>query len=472
MNQIKKSKIDYFTFISNGKEVSRKNRLQIVISLSLPTIFAQFATVLMQNIDAAMVARIGANDSAAIGLVASTTWLFGGVCSAAAVGFIVQVAQHLGAKKEREAVTVLKTALIFVLLFSVFFALIGSCVSRQLPILLGGAPEICEKASGYFFVFVLALPIRSYNVLITGMLQSSGNMKVPSILNVLMCLLDIIFNAFFIFEMSEFNLFGLNFRIPGAGLGVVGAALGTALAELVIVCIMLYFLCNKTPVFSKHIKEAFQYNSSYVKKAVKISAPVVLENVVMTGAMIVSTRIVAPLGTVALAAHSLSITAESLCYMPGYGIGKAATTLVGQSIGAGRKELSMQLAKTTAFFGMAVMTISGAILFFSAPAILSFLSPDPEVQALGTFILRIEAFAEPLYAASIVASGALQGAGDTLLPCIMNFASMWVVRIPLSYLLATQFGLTGVWIAMALELTFRGCILLYRLFRGKWITKE
>ena len=181
--------------------------------------------------------------------------------------------------------------------------------------------------------------------------------------------------------------------------------------------------------------------------------------------MIVTTGIVAPLGSVALAANSFAVTAESLCYMPGYGIGEAAATLVGQSTGAGRKNLVHHFSRMTAWTGIGVMTVTGILMYFLAPLMMLSLSPDPAVQALGTKVLRIEVFAEPMYAASIVASGALRGAGDTMIPSILNFISLWFVRIPLSWILAKPFGLTGVWIAMCLELICRGILMMIRLLK-------
>nr|WP_321353932.1 MATE family efflux transporter [uncultured Draconibacterium sp.] len=194
-----------------------------------------------------------------------------------------------------------------------------------------------------------------------------------------------------------------------------------------------------------------------------------LEHTVIMGAQILSTIIVAPLGIASIAANSFAITAESLCYMPGYGIAEAATTLVGQSFGAKRKDLAKRFAYITVFMGMAVMTILGAIMYFTAPQIIGFMTPDPEILSLGVMALRIEAFAEPMFAASIVAYGVFVGAGDTFVPSIMNLGSMWAVRLTLAAILAPIMGLKGVWIAMCIELCFRGAIFLFRLFQGKWL---
>ena len=179
--------------------------------------------------------------------------------------------------------------------------------------------------------------------------------------------------------------------------------------------------------------------------------------------------IVAPLGNIAIASNSFAVTAESLCYMPGYGIGDAATTLIGQSIGAGRRDLCHSFARMTMFLGMGIMAVMGFVMYVFAPEMIGMLSPVEEIRHLGASVLRIEAFAEPFFAASIVGYSICVGAGDTFKPALMNLGSMWCVRLTLAYMLAQHYGLRGVWVAMAVELTFRGIIFLIRIFRGKWM---
>ena len=196
-----------------------------------------------------------------------------------------------------------------------------------------------------------------------------------------------------------------------------------------------------------------------------------LQHIVMCTAQITTTIIVAPLGTFAIAANSFGIVAESLCYMPGYGIADAATTLVGQSTGAGRRDLMKRFAYICVTMGMAVMTIMGIIMYFAAPLMMGMMTPVEEIRELGVMALRIEAFAEPMFAAAIVSYGVFVGATDTIIPSGMNFFSMWAVRITLAAILAPAYGLKGVWIAMCVELCFRGLIFLIRLRSGKWMHK-
>ena len=210
-----------------------------------------------------------------------------------------------------------------------------------------------------------------------------------------------------------------------------------------------------------------------LKKWWHIAWPMGAEHFVMCAAQIASTIIIAPLGTIAIAANAFGIIIEGLCYMPGFGIADAATTLVGQSIGAQRTPLARSFARISVGMGMIVMTVMGIIMFIGAPYVMALMTPDLEVQALTTYVLRIEAFAEPMFAAAIVSYGAFVGAGDTLVPCGMNLASVWLVRISLALIFTKVlgYGLVGYWIAMAIELGIRGTIFLLRLRSGSWTVK-
>lgn len=458
--------------IQSGRDLTRRQCLWLAAKLSWPAMMAQLSSIVMQYIDTAMVGRLGADDSASVGLMASSLWLFWGICSAATVGFSVQVAHRVGARDFEGARKVLRQALLASVIFGSAVAAVGAALAPSLPAWLGGGPEVCRNASLYFLVFVLALPVLILNYLGCGVLRASGNMKVPGGLNVLMCALDVVFNFFFIFPTRATVVFGTEITLPGLGLGVLGAALGTVLAEVICSSLVMWYLGFRQDgmrIFGTGERGSFMLRGTVLRNAVKVSVPVAVEHAIICSAQITVTLIVAPLGVVAIAANAFAVTAESLCYMPGYGIGDAATTLVGQSYGARRLPLARRLAHVTVGMGMAVMTLMGVILWVCAPYVMEMLSPVTAIKELGTQVLRIEAWAEPMYAASIVAYGAMVGVGDTIVPASMNFLSIWVVRIPVAALLATRMGLPGVWLAMAVELTFRGIIFLIRLLRGRWL---
>ena len=438
-----------------------------VIALSIPAILAELSSMAMQYIDAAMVGSLGASASAAIGLVSTSTWLLGGLCISVANGFSVQVAHLIGGGDAEAARRVLRQAMVVALLFGGVLSALGISASSGLPSWLGGDPEIQADASHYFFIYACAIPAVQIRQLAGSMLQCSGNMRTPSILNAAMCGLDVIFNSLLIFPQISLPI--LKIVIPGAGLGVTGAALGTALAEWVTAFLMTTAVCLRSPSLRLRHGESWRLERSCMRKAVRIAVPMAFEHSVMCGAQIASTRIVAPLGTISVAANSLAVTAESLCYMPGYGIAAAATTLVGQSLGAGKRDLARRYARLSVLLAVMVMTGLAFFMFMLAPVAFMLLTPDPAVQSLGAFVLRIEAFAEPLYAVSISASGAMRGAGDTLVPSLLNLISMWGVRITAAALLAPRLGLTGVWLAMCGELCVRGILFLVRLLRERWL---
>ena len=218
-----------------------------------------------------------------------------------------------------------------------------------------------------------------------------------------------------------------------------------------------------------HEKGSYAPTRKCVVSSLKISLPVGVQRTVMSFAYIVMTSIVAPLGNVAIAADTFAVTIEGICYMPGYGISDAATTLIGQCVGAGRRFLAKSFAYISTFTGMIMLTVMSVFMFVFCPELLSLMTPVSEIVDLGTEILRIEAFAEPMFAAAIIGYGIFVGAGDSLVPSIMNLASMWLIRIPFVMLLASYMGLTGVWLAMAVELFLRGVMFLIRLRSNRWL---
>ena len=220
-------------------------RLSLTLRLSFPAILAQLSSIVMQYIDAAMVGSLGAEASASIGLVASTTWLFSGLCSAVVAGFAVQVAHLLGAGENKSARSVLRQSITSTLIFSTVLAFIGVSISAKLPVWLGADPSIHEGSALYFKVYSLFLPVLQMNFLASGMLRYSGNMRIPSAAGVLMCLLDVIFNFFLIFPTREMHVFGSQVLVPGAGLGIEGAVIGTGLAQMVVAALLSWFLFTR-----------------------------------------------------------------------------------------------------------------------------------------------------------------------------------------------------------------------------------
>ena len=430
--------------LRSGASLSGREQLTLTFLLALPAILAQLSMCLMSYIDAAMVGRLGSAQAAAIGLVSSSVWILGSFCYGNASGFSVQIAHRCGAKDFSGAKKVFRHGIVTTGAAGLLLALLGIAISPFLPHWLGGSGEIVRDASDYFFLYSLSFPFFQLAVFSEAVLIASGNVKVPSLTSVAMCVLDVAFNALFIF---------------GLGMGVKGAALGTGIATACSgIFLTLYAFTHSPelkhrPSFLTPVKRIGSESRSILGKALNISWPLWLQNVVVRGAYIMATVLIAPLGTVAIAANSFAIIAEGFCYLPGFGMQDAATTLVGQSLGAGRTQLARRFAFITISCGSAMMGLLALLMWGFAPEIMGLLTPDPEVIASGAQCLRIVAWAECFFGISIVA----------------YIFCMWVVRIGLAILLIPRLGLSGYWIAMATDLIAKGIIFALRIRGKRWL---
>ncbi len=446
-----------------------RDTMGAVLLLAWPAIVEQLMITLVQYVDTAMVGSLGSAATAAVGLTASTTWLFGGMFNAASIGFSVQVAQHLGAGREKIARDVAWQALGFVGIFGLLLGGIAVALSFPLPALLGAEAAVRPQASLYFRIIACAMPFTLGANMFSAILRCAGDTKTPMVLNLMINILNVVLNLCLIYPARTLTLFGFSVPVWGAGWGVAGAAFASGCSTAVVFFLFLLVMFRRRSPVQLKWKQRCGFQRECLLAVWRLGLPAALERATLCVAQIVITAVITGIGTVAVAANHLAVTAESISYLPASGVAVAGTTLVGQTMGAGRKDLARRFARMVSWMGIAIMTLGGAVLFAFAPQLIMIFSKDPEVISLGAQVLRIVAFAEPLFGASIVASGALRGAGDSKGPFYISLATMWGVRITLSLLLAGQLGLVGVWLAMAAELCARGLIFMVRLYRGKWL---
>ena len=454
--------------ITGNDKPSRRTIISAALLLAWPAIVEQVMLTAVQYVDTAMVGRLGAGATAAVGLTTTPTWMMMGIFAATAMGFSVQVAQNLGAERRDEAKRIVAQSLRVVAVLGVLIGSLGVAVSFRLPYWMGAEEEIVGPAGLYFRIMACGMPLTFGVQMISSMFRCSGDTKSPMILNTMINLINVVLNFLFIYPTRSMTLFGADFTMPGLGLGVMGAAVASVTSTGTIFVIFLWMLFDReSPVkLSKDVDGTL--DKKCLSTAFRLGLPIAMERLAMNGAQVMQTAIITEIGTASLAAHHLAVTAESISYAPAFGVSQAATAMTGQAIGAGRKDLAMYFAKVSIAMGMILMTIGGIILFAFAEPLIRIFSTDPEVIAMGGAVLRIVAFAEPLFGASIVSSGSLRGAGDSRFPFLISMSTMWGLRITLSLFLAGRMGLMGVWLAMAFELIVRGCIFLTRIFRGKW----
>ena len=445
---------------------------KLVIMLAWPSIIEQLLHTAVNYVDTAMVGSIGTYATAAIGVCTSTIFLLMGVMNATGLGFSVMVARKIGEGNHEEARTILRQSMLAVVTVGLGLTLLVELIlAPNLPRWMGAEPDVLPHAVTYFRVIGANYLLNTGMIMATNMLRCMGDTKTPLKFNILTNLVNVAGNFLLIYPTRRLTLGSLTFTMPGAGWGVAGAAAATALATAFSAVCLLSVLFRRKGPLQISLRDDYKPRPAILKQAFHLGIPSFLERAVISGGQIVSTAMISGLGTAALAAHQLANSGESLCYMPIFGFSIAATTLVAQNLGAGDKERAFKQGAWSTWMAVAVMCTASAIMFALAPNIIDLFSNDAAVIALGGRVLRIEAFAEPFFAIATVIAGVLRGAGDTRWPFYISLAGMWLMRVPIAFVLIHLFGwgLEAIWVGMAVDLFVRGVLCLWRFYKRTWV---
>jgi putative MATE family efflux protein len=445
-----------------------------ILLLAWPTIAEQILQIMVSYVDTAMVGSMGANATASIAINNSFINLVNGLMNAAALGFGVQMARRLGEGRPEKARQVIRQGLLVMLMAGLGLTLAIQLAADRVPAWMGGSPAILAHAAAYLRI-VMSASLMSMSVIFCGtMLRFAGDTKTPLLYNILTNLLNVAGNYFLIFQPRTIHIMGYSFHVWGAGMGVEGAALATAAATAFSGLMLLRALFSNAFPLKVSLKGDFSLDPDILHYAWHLGAPAAYERLILSSGQILMTRLVAGLGTASLAAYHLANTAESISYMPGYGLAVAATTLVAQSLGAEKPLLAWQYAKRSTQYGVGSMAFAGLMMFLFSRQLMMIFTPDPQVIALGAIGLKIMAFSEPFFALAIVISGVLRGAGDTKRPFYYTSMGMWGVRVGTVILLCyvLKIGVYGAWVGMILDLMVRGLLSLRRFLGGQWMETE
>ena len=445
---------------------------KLVLMLAWPSIIEQLLHTAVNYVDTAMVGSIGTYATAAIGVCQSTLFLLMGVMNATGLGFSVMVARRIGEGNYDEARTILRQSMLAVLTVGLSLTLLVELVlAPGLPRWMGTAPDVLPHAVAYFRIIGANYVLNTGMIMATNMLRCMGDTKTPLKFNILTNLINVAGNFLLIYPTRQLTVASLTVTMPGAGLGVAGAAAATALSTAFSAICLLSVLFRRKGPLQISLRDDYKPRPDIIKQAFHLGAPTFLERAVISGGQIASTAMISGLGTAALAAHQLANSGESLCYMPIFGFSIAATTLVAQNLGAGDKERAFKQGAWSTWMSVAVMCTASAIMFALAPNIIDLFSNDAAVIALGARVLRIEAFAEPFFAIATVIAGVLRGAGDTRWPFYISLAGMWLMRVPIAFVLIRLFGwgLEAIWVGMAVDLFVRGVLCLWRFYKRTWV---
>lgn len=441
-----------------------------VLLLAWPIILEQIMVTLTSNVDTIMVSTLGANATAAIAINMSIVNLVNAVVMSFGIGLTAMVARAVGADDHTYVKKVVAQGGVLALGMGVFFTTLMCVLSPYIPRWMGGEEDILKDASAYLFWLAVTMLFKTISVLFTAVLRGVGNAATPMRINIVVNVVNVIFNFLLIYPSRVIKIGDASIAVWGAGLGVAGAAIATSIGIAVGGVMMLWVMFFKDSAVKLTLGADYRPDKEILSRIIKISLPATGERLAMSFGQIAQTYIVTSLGTLALAAHHLAASAESLCFMPPFGFSAATTTLVGQALGAEKPDLAETFAKEAAKMATLMMTVTATIMFLGAPQIMNLFIKDPEVIRIGTNCLRIVAFSEPFLAVALALMGALRGAGDTKWPFYIVLFSTWIVRIIPALIAVFGFGagLSAVWIFMCADVVMR-CVLAVARFRtGRW----
>jgi putative MATE family efflux protein len=399
----------------------------------------QLLQTAVQYADTFMVGSLGTAATAAVGSTTTVNWLVGSTVYSLGIGFLAYISQAIGAGERHRAAHASAQAVLCTVILGLASTAVTLALSPFVPVWMHTAPEICELAGRYFFILYAPMLFRTASMIFGTCLRAAGDTKTPMRVSVLVNVLNVVLNFLLIYPSREIRVFSASVTIPGADMGVIGAGLASAVSFTVggvLITAALY----RHPVISPK-GYGFKPDKEVLKPCLKVALPNMLQRFFTSLGYVVFASMINSLGSVSTAAHTIANTVESAFYIPGYGMQTAAATLAGNCVGAGDARKLKDMSRTIQLAEIALMVVSGGLLFAFAPQLVSLFSKDEQVILLCSTVLRMVALSEPFYGVSIITEGMLQGAGKTTMPFVFNILSMWGVRILGTFLCVRVFGL-------------------------------
>lgn len=453
-----------------SKKTTRWNlqMLAVILSLAWPTMLEQLMQTAVQYIDTAMVGTLGTQATAAVGSTTTVNWLISSSISALSVGFLSFIAKALGAKDEQSSKRAVSQAVLAVLVVGSLFTVLTLSLSGVVPTLMQVDSSIRELSALYFFILYIPMLPRTASIIFGTVLRAAGDTKTPMKVGVLVNLINVVFNFLLIYPTRTVTLLSLRFTMYGAGLGVIGAAIASAIAFLAGgICITVALW--RHPTVSPR-GQSLRPDMSILRPCLRVALPNMFQRFGTSLGYVAFASMINSLGEIATAAHTIANTVESAFYIPGYGMQTAAATLSGNAYGANDQKKMRDLSSMFIPIEIGLMLLSGACLFASAPTLMRLFSSSEEVITLGSTVLRMVAVSEPFYGFSIIVEGMMQGVGKTREPFVFNIVGMWLVRI-FGTFICTQLlhmGLVSAWACMIAHNLLLFVLFLHCYLSGAW----
>ena len=438
--------------------------LPVIFALAWPTMLEQLLQTAVQYIDTAMVGSLGTQATAAVGATSTVNWLVSSTISALGIGFLSFVSQACGAGDTGKVGRASAQAALTVFVCGLFFTALTLGLSSYVPVWMQVDPEIQALTAQYFFILYSPMLFRTATIIFGTLLRAVGDSKTPMRVGLLVNVINVILNFLLIYPSRKW----LGLTLWGAGLGVIGAALASAVSFAIGgICITVLYW--KHPLISPK-GQSLRPDFEILRPCLKVALPNALQRFGTSLGYVAFASMINSIGEVATAAHTIANTVESAFYIPGYGMQTAAATLAGNALGAKDNQRAGKLARMIIFLEVALMVVSGGLLFAFAPQMMRLFSKDLQVILLGSIVLKMVALSEPFYGVAIIIEGMMQGMGNTMLPFVFSITGMWGIRIVGTFLCTQLFGmgLVSAWGCMIAHnmLLFTAFLICY--ISGKW----
>ena len=447
--------------MTKRRDLTEGHIVRNIIYLSWPIVVANLLQTMVGIVDTMMVGFLGPQALAAVGMARFILMMVLVLVLAVSTGSQALVARYTGAKAEDKVTRVVNQTLVLSVLFSIILSTLGLILSPFLLGILGAGEEVLTLGAPYMRIIFGGILFMMLNFVINSILQGAGDTRTPLKILLTINILNIVLNYLLIFGIGFFPR-----------LEIMGAAWGTIISRIVGATIGMWVLLSGRFAARTDILSRFRIEPALLGKIMRIGLPAGLQGLVRSGSGIILLRFVSGTiyGTYAIAALTIGLQIEALSFMPGIAFGTGAMTLVGQNLGAGKPNRARRNGQMTTWIATIIMSCVGLSFYIFADQIMRAFTESAHVIDIGGDYLRIMAYSQPFMALAMVFSGGLRGAGDTKTPLIYTIIHIWLVRLPLIYVLGfvLNWQTTGIWWAMTISTVTQGLATWWKFHQGHW----
>ncbi|MGB4687920.1 MAG: MATE family efflux transporter [Coprothermobacter proteolyticus] len=437
----------------NPKLISKR-----VWQLAWPAMVELLLSTLFSMVDMIMVGRISYQALTAVGLTNHPTMLALAVFQALNVGSTALVARFIGSGDIKNAKATVRQSLVLVTILGVVVSIAGYLLSPAIITFMRAEPDVYPMSVTYLQIVSLGWLFTTISLNVGAILRGSGDTMTPMRYNLLSNLLNVFGNYVLIFG---------KFGFPA--MGVAGAALSTTLCRGVAAFLALRAIFNKNRNIGVSLKDDYRIDKNLLERLISIGLPSAMEQFLLRLGQVFFSRAVAGLGTAIYAAHQTAVNISSLTFTPGQAFGMAATTMVGQSLGAKHPDVAEKAGLAARRMGLIIALAIAIVLFFFGYDVALLYTDEPEVARAAANALKILAIMQPMQSTQFILAGALRGAGDTRWPLYSTAIGIWGIRVVLVHVfIAMGMGLMGAWVAQLCDQAFRAVFIYSRYKSGAW----